>query len=346
MEDKYGARWWALHRVDLHGELLRLATTTDIPGKPAVMRLVSEAIGLDYEEGLLTIKDGTQIKKDLKVLADGSHSHFLSAIAGTPIKIYRTGIRAYRSLVPSSEINGNPLTRALWENEAPGFYDVELPTGAQAITYPCRDSTLLNSAVIHPDNMSNATLTELEGDNWHNTATQEDVISCLEGMHPTWSKVCEMTEEVKVFTVMTHEPLQNVVRGKAVLIGDSAHPMLPTHGQGTAQAIEDAAALEIVFGGDVGEGDVEELLKVYQRVRLGRGAITQILSNKWMTPELVEKVKSFDENAVIPSEETPPFTEGIWDFFYPGDPHEDARKAMENFRKGSKEMNGTATNRT
>jgi hypothetical protein len=43
-------------------------------------------------------------------------------------------------------------------------------------------------------------------------------------------ELCMKLEEVKYFTVMFHEPLERISRGKAVLIGDAAHPMLPTHG--------------------------------------------------------------------------------------------------------------------
>ena len=39
------------------------------------------------------------------------------------------------------------------------------------------------------------------------------------------------------------EPLTTWVKGQAILIGDAAHPMLPTQGQGASQSIEDAEAL-------------------------------------------------------------------------------------------------------
>jgi FAD binding domain len=43
------------------------------------------------------------------------------------------------------------------------------------------------------------------------------------------------------------EPLSTWVKGQTILIGDAAHPMLPTQGQGASQSIEDAEALAAFF---------------------------------------------------------------------------------------------------
>lgn len=42
IEKKYGAMFYLSHRVDLHNELKRLATTEDGPGKPAEILLRKE----------------------------------------------------------------------------------------------------------------------------------------------------------------------------------------------------------------------------------------------------------------------------------------------------------------
>lgn len=43
------------------------------------------------------------------------------------------------------------------------------------------------------------------------------------------------------------DPLKTWYRGRVFLIGDAAHPMLPTQGQGASQSIEDAEALGAFF---------------------------------------------------------------------------------------------------
>ena len=53
------------------------------------------------------------------------------------------------------------------------------------------------------------------------------------------------------------------------MLGDAAHPMLPTLGQGACQAIEDAAALVRHLDSDT---DVETALRAYERRRERRVA--------------------------------------------------------------------------
>lgn len=73
VEKKFGAPWNFYHRVDAHNSLKELATDPKLPGTPAVIRLASQVVGLDCETGVLTLKDGTTIPKDLIVVADGQH---------------------------------------------------------------------------------------------------------------------------------------------------------------------------------------------------------------------------------------------------------------------------------
>lgn len=66
----YGHRFCAFHRVDIHNELRALAESGAYRGAVS-FRLGSEVLELDCEAGIMTLKDGTKIKKDLIVVADG-----------------------------------------------------------------------------------------------------------------------------------------------------------------------------------------------------------------------------------------------------------------------------------
>jgi 2-polyprenyl-6-methoxyphenol hydroxylase-like FAD-dependent oxidoreductase len=44
------------------------------------------------------------------------------------------------------------------------------------------------------------------------------------------------------FTHDSQDPLDAWVKGKLILIGDAAHAMLPTQGQGASQSFEDAVS--------------------------------------------------------------------------------------------------------
>ena len=70
------------------------------------------------------------------------------------------------------------------------------------------------------------------------------------------------------------DALETWVQGCICLLGDAAHPMLPTFGQGAAQSFEDAAALASAFA--LHKRDVATALLHYERVRHYRATRFQL----------------------------------------------------------------------
>ena len=64
--------------------------------------------------------------------------------------------------------------------------------------------------------------------------------------------------------LVDRDPLPSWGAGRATLIGDAAHPMLPQTGQGAAQAIVDAVTLGKMLTGDA---DVERTLRAFEAER-------------------------------------------------------------------------------
>ncbi|KEF62418.1 uncharacterized protein A1O9_00390 [Exophiala aquamarina CBS 119918] len=71
MGARFGAPWLLFHRVDLHNELKRMAIEPR-PGRDAAAKvhLLTEVVDLDLD-GNLTLANGSQLRKDLIVVADG-----------------------------------------------------------------------------------------------------------------------------------------------------------------------------------------------------------------------------------------------------------------------------------
>ena len=57
--------------------------------------------------------------------------------------------------------------------------------------------------------------------------------------------------------------------GRIALLGDSAHPFLPTSAQGATQALEDGVTLAITLR-RAGKGDVATAVRAYQAIRYDR----------------------------------------------------------------------------
>lgn len=71
----------------------------------------------------------------------------------------------------------------------------------------------------------------------------------MEGWDPKIAAVIKKTPEHQLvdYKLLWRDPLPGWVskHGRVMLVGDSAHPFLPTSGQGAGQAVEDAATVAV-----------------------------------------------------------------------------------------------------
>lgn len=141
-EEMFGAKLWAVHRVDLHKELLRLATEENGIGRPAKLRLSSEVATAEID-GTIVLKDGSVHKADLIVAADGLKSVLQKVVnteAGPPTA---TGLSAFRFLLDTEAIKEDPKLLATLEKKGPSdvgsLQDTSDPTKVRyMIWYECR----------------------------------------------------------------------------------------------------------------------------------------------------------------------------------------------------------------
>ena len=84
--------------------------------------------------------------------------------------------------------------------------------------------------------------------------------------------------DLYLWTVRERDPLPSFTKGKLVLLGDAAHPMRASQGQGASQAIEDAAVLGELLDGVRSAEEVQERWRLFDEVRVPRCAKVQLLS--------------------------------------------------------------------
>ncbi|OCT49894.1 putative salicylate hydroxylase [Cladophialophora carrionii] len=283
-EQLYGNKWFFYHRVDMHRRLREQAEEAG-----SIIRLGNQVMDVDPDTGVISLKDGTTVQKDLVVIADGQHDRLNAKITGKVIPMKRSGQTAYRCLIPMKDILADDETKFFFENQAPGFWAPALPAkGVMAVTYPCRNNEILNVLAVHRKLGQHATSEDdVVIEDWNFPATHEELAQVLDGFHPAVKKMFLKSPEVKVYTQMKRDPLNKMTRGKAVLVGDACHPMLLTHAQGVSSSIEDAAALELFLAdvpatGDVSSPPSQKLLQrlaQFEAFRLPRVSATQILTD-------------------------------------------------------------------
>jgi salicylate hydroxylase len=109
-------------------------------------------------------------------------------------------------------------------------------------------------------------------ENWTQPADVQEIRRAFQGWSPEAAALVEAVCRSGAFKwgLFGRTPLSAWQRGRATLIGDAAHPMLPFLGQGAAMAIEDAVVLTRAFVETAGG----RALAVYERARFERAMTT------------------------------------------------------------------------
>ncbi|KAL6719037.1 hypothetical protein ACLMJK_003272 [Lecanora helva] len=98
-EKTFGAAAWTVHRVDLHSELLHLATNVGSQGsKPVTLRLNAHVVDSDTQ-GAVVLSDGSKHFADLVIAADGVHSVLRGKVTSNDATPRETGMSAFRFLI-------------------------------------------------------------------------------------------------------------------------------------------------------------------------------------------------------------------------------------------------------
>jgi salicylate hydroxylase len=209
-----------VHRVDLAAMLAAAA--------------VAAGVRLDYGQNVtglrlhpqgctLRFSDGRTETAPLLVGADGVHSQTRSAIAPTPRPAF-TGQAAWRAVVPETP------------GAAPGEVTVWMGPGRHLVSYPLRGGSLRNIVAIE----ERAAWTE-EG--WNHPDDPAAPARAFRDFAPEVAALLARCRTVHLWGLFRHPVARHWHSGRAVILGDAAHPTLPFLAQGANMALEDAWVL-------------------------------------------------------------------------------------------------------
>ncbi|KAF5591750.1 3-hydroxybenzoate 6-hydroxylase [Fusarium pseudocircinatum] len=290
VEDDYGAPFMFFHRVDLHTALKEMA-----------------------------------VSSDKRYLANLFQTKLINQITQKDVPLEDIGSSFYRCLIPFSEVNKNPNLEAIFKNQDPGFWvPFDLSTGTFLVTYPCRDGKMLNVAFRHKTKEENEHAVD-----WNTDTNIQDITAMVVGFNPLVAKLFGLSTSVSVHKLFRREPLETYTRGRAVIIGDAAHPIQPTHAQGAVLAIEEAAALEALFKDIQNPEKVAERLSLYNDILKCRIHVTQLLSDAQpgISSVLRKRAEEIWGEGIFPPEAMN-FTKPIRDFFYIWNVMEEAENVL------------------
>lgn len=110
-------------------------------------------------------------------------------------------------------------------------------------------------------------------EDWSFPGRVDDVLACLDGWDPALHALVRATppERLHDYKLVFRDPLPTFIspHARIALIGDAAHPFLPTSIQGASQSMEDGVALAIALERS-GKADVRLAVRAYERIRYER----------------------------------------------------------------------------
>ncbi len=241
LEAEFGVTAVGIHRAALV-DLLHAALPEDVlvAGAEVVDVHPDPPVSVAYRKA----GEPAQLRADVVVVADGINSRTRQTLWARPGRVRYSGITAWRAVTPDpwpEEIasgitwgHGQEFgTVELGDGRVYWFGAVNAPAGGRA-----------------DDEMA-------------------EVRRIFGAWHDPIPRLMDATPDSAVLRndLFYLDPCPDTyVRGRAVLLGDAAHAMTPHLGQGACQAIEDA----VVLGALLADGDVDEALAEYDRVRRPR----------------------------------------------------------------------------
>jgi salicylate hydroxylase len=261
-EEKYGAPQLTIHRADLL-DALRAQLPEDR------FQLGREAVSLRLDDGKaeLGFADGTSAAFDLVIGADGIHSVVRTALWGEDHPRY-TGMVSYRGTFPRDKAAG------LRDADAFTKWWGEMPE-KQIVTFPLTQGRDIFVFATLPQD-------EWSEEGWTLPGDVEELRRAYANFHEDARKLLDALDEVTRSALHVRDPMPQWAKGRATLLGDAAHPMVPFMAQGACMAIEDAVVLARALDSD--PEDIDAALARYETERKPRTARVQesSLANDWL----------------------------------------------------------------
>ena len=160
-----------------------------------------------------------------------------------------SGIIAWRGLVDMDKLSKKTqnLSSTVWMGKNSHF-----------VHYPIKKSKFINFiGTLRKD--------KWENNSWHQTGDKEELKKDFIDWNGTVKEIIDNTDVIYKWGLFENKSLPNWTTKRSVIIGDAAHPMSPSYGQGANTAIEDAIILYrsiLCF-----KNDTDSALKKFQKNR-------------------------------------------------------------------------------
>ena len=292
---RYGYPYAVMHRSDLHAHLVRACRDSPLVAVQT-NRMVTT---IDEADGVAVARcaDGSVYEAGLLIGADGLHSRARRALGDETPPVCQEYV-AFRGTVPTERI-----TQAAGPDSMVGWCGPEM----HLIQYPVRRGELFNQVAVFrspsyvPDR-----------DDW---GTAEELEAKFAPLHPLVSAALLTIGRDRRWTMYDRPPLERWVKGRIVLLGDAAHPMLQYLAQGACQALEDGVCLAEMLAR---YNDVDTGLQAYQTARTAHTARVQLTARFFGEIAHAQGIAALFRNAAFRTRDAGDYR--FFDWLYAHDP--------------------------
>ena len=273
-KEKWGYVYNMFHRQFMHRMLLDCACQKEGDGTPVKLLLNHSIREIDTAAGELTFANGVVTHHDLVIGADGIGSAVRKII----------GITVDKRPSEQSCLHCNVMTE---DAVKAGLYDYSVENALEywggqegkfdkIVLSPCNSGRLLSYYCFFPREVGDYNSQSWGGED----RPLAELLAPFPNLDPRVKAHLAIGKDIQPWRLWVHQPYPYITKGVVGLLGDAGHPMMPHQSQGACMAIEDAAALGIIFRKGYFSGDISEALAVYEKIRLPRATRVQSAAAK------------------------------------------------------------------
>ena len=255
------------HRGELHEVVFSYAK--DECGIPINLgRRVQEYFEDEHQAGIV-LENGDKVVGDLVIGSDGVRSKARELVLGYVDKPKSSGYAIFRAWFPNTDMITDPKTAHFCNNG--DTFNGWIGPDVHFLFSTIKNGSDCCWVMTHKD------YADIE-ESWSLPGRLEDVCKVVEGWDPLCKTIVSKTPEDKLvdWKLVYRDPLPRWVsgQGRIALLGDAAHPFLPTSIQGATQAMEDGVAMAVCLK-RAGKGNVPNAVRAYQEIRYDRARAVQ-----------------------------------------------------------------------
>ncbi|KAI1340256.1 FAD/NAD(P)-binding domain-containing protein [Xylariaceae sp. FL0016] len=223
----------------------------------------------DEKESGIVLASGEKVTADVVLAADGVRSKARKIVLGYEDKPKSSGYAVWRAWFSNEEMLADPLTAEFCNNG--DTFNGWIGPDMHLLFSTIKNGSDCCWVLTHPDEHD-------IDESWSFPGKLSEVKEAIKDWDPMCTRIISKTPEEALvdWKLVYRDPLPTWVspKGRILLLGDSAHPFLPTSAQGATQALEDGVNIAVCLRRG-GKDNVPISVRAHEKIRYERVRETQ-----------------------------------------------------------------------